>query len=274
MSQGRRRPALTALLGASVWLAHLSLPVPTFAKACGDDVGGARVPCACGDTVVSDTVLRAGDPVVSGRCRGDGLIVRAGELAETIVLDLAGLAIVGRGSGVGIDVDAGGNDGALINGGAEGRRGQIVGFAVGLKSRTPRAVRRLQHVEVRGQVYEGLNLRSAGTLVIDVRAASNGADGIRISGQGGRMIGVEAVGNAGAGLRVLANDVVLQGRAQDNREHGIVVTGMRNDLRGSSAVGNGGYGFLLAGREPNIEGIVAQANGVKDVGHRRKRGQR
>ena len=33
------------------------------AKNCGDDVAGQDVPCACGDTVVSDVALN-GDPVL------------------------------------------------------------------------------------------------------------------------------------------------------------------------------------------------------------------
>jgi len=268
----RTRLLISVLTAASV--VHLSLPFPVLANSCGDDVGGARVACACGDTVVSDTVLRPGDPVVSGRCPGTGLIVRASEFAETITIDLAGLALVGSGAGIGIDVSAGGSDGAVIVGGASDRRGQIVGFGVGLKVRSPRAARRIQWLELRGQRYEGMNLRSAGIVVADVRATRNGGDGIRISGQGGRLIGIESSENAGAGVRAVSNNLILQARAQGNREHGLIVSGARNDLRGSSALANRGYGVLLAGRDARTEGVVAHDNSLIDIGYRKDRRSR
>src|SRR5688572_18541302 len=95
---------------------------PALAKECGDDLEGRRVACACRDTVVSDTVLRPGDPVVSGRCNQGGLVLRARSLAETIRLDLAGLSIVGSGVGDGISVVEGGSDGAVLVGGTSARR--------------------------------------------------------------------------------------------------------------------------------------------------------
>lgn len=67
---------------------------------CGDDIGGERVPCGCGDVVVSDTRLRPGDPVVEGACPADGLILRAAPAASSLTLDLGGLELRGRGAGV------------------------------------------------------------------------------------------------------------------------------------------------------------------------------
>jgi parallel beta-helix repeat protein len=46
-----------------------------WAADCGDTAGagGARVACTCGDTVVTNTTLRADDPVVNALCFLDGL---------------------------------------------------------------------------------------------------------------------------------------------------------------------------------------------------------
>ncbi len=116
-SQSRPRDSL-ARVGFVLFVVCLVslLPARTFAKECGDDVSGHRVPCDCGDTVVSNTTLRPDDPIVSGRCRGDGLKIEADAMAETLILDLAGLTIVGGGAGVGIEVESGGSEGAVIIG--------------------------------------------------------------------------------------------------------------------------------------------------------------
>ena len=93
------------------------LAEPARAAACGDDVNGERIACSCGDTIVSDTRLRADDPVVVERCRTDGLIVRAPAGALTLRLDLGGRVLTGDGLGTGIRVLSGGSRGAVIIGG-------------------------------------------------------------------------------------------------------------------------------------------------------------
>ena len=107
---------------------------PALAAECGDDVGGTRVACSCGDTVVSDTTLRPDDPVSRVRCDHDGLVVRAPRGAASIALDLAGLSIVGSGQGSGIRIIDGGEYGALIIGGVPGRPAEIAGFRNGVRA--------------------------------------------------------------------------------------------------------------------------------------------
>jgi hypothetical protein len=233
---------------------------PAFAKECGDDLEGRRVACACGDTVVSDTVLRPGDPIVSGRCLSGGLIVRARGLAETIRLDLAGLSMVGSGVGDGISVVEGGSDGAVLIGGTSARRGEIVGFGTGVNVRLARAARRIEFLEVEGQRHEGLLLRSAGTFVTGVRALRNGGDGVRVSGNGGRLLDIEAIENDGAGVRVSSSYTILAARADRNREHGIIVRGAHVTIDGSVATSNTGYGVMVGGRRCSATDVVTADN--------------
>src|SRR5262245_23498064 len=73
-------------------------------KSCGDTAGpgGGDVPCACGDTVATDTIL-SNDPIATMSCSGPGLV-----LADGVELDLNGLAVTGGGSGNGILIPGGG----------------------------------------------------------------------------------------------------------------------------------------------------------------------
>jgi parallel beta-helix repeat protein len=82
----------------SVLALGLAWTWPVWAADCGDEAGagGARVPCACGDAVVTNTMLQATDPIVMDGCRDD---VAAGlDLVQpSITLDCAGLTIDGPG---------------------------------------------------------------------------------------------------------------------------------------------------------------------------------
>lgn len=244
---------------------------PAAAKECGDRVGSARVACACGDTVISDTILQPGDPVVSGRCHSGGLVVRAPELAETLRLDLNGLSLIGSGVGDGITVESGGSDGAVIVGGTKDRRGEVVGFGTGINVRVARAARRIEALNLEGQRHEGMMLRMAGAMVFDVKAEKNGGDGIRVYGQGGRLLGIESRSNHGTGIRLVSRYTIVAARVEDNRVHGMIVRGSRNDLRGSSASNNRGYGIVLGGQRQQTEGVVTEGNSVGTIGSGERR---
>jgi parallel beta-helix repeat protein len=76
-------------------LATFGLVSAGEAASCGDTAGlhRTRSPCACGDTVVTSTRLRATDPVVNTACTetDEALIIGA----DNITLDCRGLAISG-----------------------------------------------------------------------------------------------------------------------------------------------------------------------------------
>jgi len=255
-STAPRAGVLTVALVAILQL-HAS---PSAAGICGDDVEGARVACACGDIVVSDTTLRAGDPVASGRCPLDGLVVRAAPAAESITLDLGGLALVGEGFGHGILVERGGSDGAVIVGGAPGRKADIVGFATGVTVPNPVALRRLERVHVKGSRFDGLRIRQQGAHLIDVESSNNGRDGMRVMGSGGRLIGVRTDGNGGAGVRSVGRGTVIEAESTNNRRTGILVHGSRGDAARSVATGNGGAGIVFSGGRHASDGASAGAN--------------
>jgi hypothetical protein len=157
----------------------------------------------------------------------------------------------------------------MIIGGRGGRRGEIVAFNVGILAREGRDLRRIEAVELEGNRREGLDLQTAGTMVIGVRAHRNGSDGLRVIGRGGRLVDVETVENGGAGIRAYGFDIVVGVRAVGNARHGIIAGGYRNDLRGAFAARNQGYGVLLAGRGHLTEGLHADGNTLAAIGYRK-----
>jgi hypothetical protein len=194
----------TLLQGFSTTLLVLCAGV-TMAANCGDDVNGRRVPCACGDTVVSDTRLVKTDPVVKQRCSDDGLVVRAAGQVESLTLDLGGLPLTGRGSGVGIKVLDGGAHGAILIGGNDGAPGQIAGFRVGISARGSRGIRAAENLVVFGNETDGIQVSGRGAALRGVVADDNGREGVRAHGRDHGLEGVSAAGNRGYDLRVSGN---------------------------------------------------------------------
>jgi len=210
-----RALSMPLMLAVAVLLAT----VPTGARAanCGDDVGGERVACACGDVVVSDTRLQPSDPVVSAPCPGNGLLVQAQSGGRAIRLDLGGLTIRGMGHGVGIRVLDGGETGAVIVGGDRGQRGGVRGFRNGVRA------------------YGRTSLDTLAGIDVD----DNGREGVRLWGSNGRIADVGARGNGGTGLRVGGRSPVLDGvEAHDNGRDGVHVTGRNPRVTGIDSSGN------------------------------------
>jgi hypothetical protein len=265
--RGGRALALVALLVGATGSPS------AHAAPCGDDVDGARVACRCGDTVVSDTRLRPEDPVVTDRCPLDGLAIRAGALAESITLDLAGLSLRGTGAGVGLSVEYGGADGARIVGAPVGGRATISTFDVGVSTAAGDSIAAVSRLAVRDNRRSGLRLVVSGTVLDDVVASGNGDDGMRIRGTGGRLVNVVSNDNAGHGLRLATDGTAVEATAQHNGGSGIVANGARNDLSQASVAGNAQHGIVVRGRavlpdETRVVGNAADAlrlNGARIV---------
>ncbi|MEE8311958.1 MAG: hypothetical protein V3R77_06860 [Candidatus Binatia bacterium] len=180
----------------------VAAPPAASAASCGDAVLGQRVACACGDVVVADTVLRATDPVVTARCAGDGLVLRAAAGARAIRLDLAGESITGFGGGVGLRVLDGGMGGAVIDG---GDGGAVIGFRNGLRATRPGSVAEVRDLAIRGSSSDGLVVRGNGTRLLRVRADDSGRDGLRVGGSSVQLDDVAAERNGRYGLRTTGN---------------------------------------------------------------------
>ncbi|HYC53809.1 MAG TPA: hypothetical protein VEL28_02610 [Candidatus Binatia bacterium] len=225
----------------------MSLPHWASAAACGDELPQGRVACGCGDTVVTDTRLVATDPAVSSACPIDGLIVRAGELASSIRLDLGGHTIRGSGIGAGLRVVYGGSDGAVIAGGTSGARGSIAGFGTGLRADAGNRIARISHLELRDNRFEGARMRIAGTVIEDVVASGNHGDGLYLRGTGGRLVDVRSEENGQNGLRLFTRGMAVDAVALRNKRSGIIVDGADNDLADASARDNGRDGLLVRG---------------------------
>jgi hypothetical protein len=229
-------------------VAALLAATESGAAPCGDDVGGVRIACHCGDTVVSSTTLRDGDPVVSTACPIDGLTIRADALAETVTLDLGGLSLVGSGAGVGLRVDYGGADGAAIVGGPSGARGTIRRFGIGVSTSAGDAIASISRLTVRDNRHEGMRIVVAGTVLDNVVATANGDDGLHVRGSGGRLTGVESSSNGGRGILLSSNGAAFDAIANGNGDAGVVASGARNDLSNVSTSGNARSGIVVRGQ--------------------------
>jgi len=199
-----------------VWGGILGAVPVVYAGTCGDDVAGVRVPCGCGDVVVSDTRLRVEDPVVTSRCSGDGLILRAASDATSLRLDLGGQTLMGEGRGVGVRVLRGGTRGAVIVGGADAETAVIANFGTGLRASNPRMLAELRGVRLSGNARDGAYVRTHRGVVTDVVAEHNGRDGLRLGGRALQVQRVEASRNARYGVVAAGRDADIDARAQAN----------------------------------------------------------
>ena len=198
------------------------------AAPCGDDVDGERVACSCGDTVVADTRLLPGDPVVRERCRANGLIVSAPREVESLTLDLGGQSLVGRGSGTGILVLDGGRDGAILIGGRDGAPGHVAGFRVGVSARGSRKLHAAENLIVVGNDADGVRVSGRGSVVRGVVADDNGGSGVRAHGRDHALDGVSARGNRRFDLRVSGNGHYVGADARTVEGRASRVTGSGN----------------------------------------------
>jgi len=256
-----RVSALSAMLALSI-----ACPSGAQAASCGDDVGGLRIACACGDDVVSDTVLAASDPVVSESCSGDGLVVFVPKESDGITLNLGGRSIVGRGTGVGIRVVRGGRVGSTILGGGEdGRRAEVAHFRTGITAHGRNDLVALVGVDVHDNRSDGLRLHTSGVRIEDVRSDGNGRDGLSLFGHANEVTGVVAERNSSEGVQVRGAGSTVNAATSDNRGHGLVVSGRGNRVEAVQSNGNGGAGLVTRGAGHEVGDVQATGNMGGDV---------
>jgi hypothetical protein len=195
-------PASPSRLLPLLLLALLVVATPALARRCGDDVGGRRVACACGDVVVSSVRLDARHPVTHAPCDGDGLVV---ESAAGLVVDLGGTTITGSGRGVGLSVT--GHGGAELRG-----PGTIAGFDAGVVARRD-ALQAVSDVVARGNRTDGFRLAGSGYALLRCQATSNGRQGFVLRGDGFRVEGCQATDNGRDGIEVAGSNASLDAQA-------------------------------------------------------------
>lgn len=264
---------VAAMAKMLVVVAGLALLLPTAAdaKPCGDDVGGADIPCACGDVVVSDLVL-GDDPVAASVCPHDGLVVRAPESQEGLTIDLAGRRLLGSGAGVGIWVFDGGGTGARIV--SSSGTAVIEGYRDGIVSHGSEAIALIDGVTVERVTRDGFRLYDlADAQVRNTTVRHAGRDGYWISGKGWQLLGTRAEHSARMGYHFMGADGAIGAPgagnvAQGSGKAGFAGMGMGHRLVECEAVGSDGDGIDLAGAHYALTGCVARQNGGDGInGH-------
>jgi len=202
------------------------------AKNCGDDVAGQDVPCACGDTVVSDLALN-GDPVLDAPCPADGLVVRVNDTRSGVTIDLRGNTIRGEGRGMGIWVVNGGKGGASIV--STGGVGSVEGFTDGVFGKGTDSI----------------------TLVDNIAAVRSGRDGIRVVADGYEIRNASASDSGRDGIAAMGNDFKVSAtRTERSGRAGYWIMGMRATIgtpeAGVVSDGAGYHGLFLMGWGINV----------------------
>lgn len=258
-----RDPAAAATAMAFLFLTTAGVAV---AANCGDKVDGQRVACACGDVVVSDTTLAAGDPVLSQPCSGDALVLMPPSDSDGITLDLGGHALVGTGSGAGVRVDRGGRLGSSIIGGGTGaQRAEIVRFKTGIRASGRSVLREIRGIDVHDNKHDGLWLRTSGVRVSDVYSHSNGRDGIVVSGHGNEVSEVVSDGNIRDGLQVRGSGAKVSAETVGNRRNGTVLGARSSEVSTIRSNDNGGAGVRATGPDLAISELNSSGNRAGDV---------
>ena len=185
----------------------------TDGMTCGDGhgPGGIDNPCACGDTVATDTTLDAGfDPVAGSACTGNGLIVGAG-----VRLDLGTTTLTGSDNGNGLRIAQGG----------EAIGGTVAGFGTGIRivDTTPGTTSRVANTIVEGNANDGV--------VVDLADATSRAHLENLVVRGNGDDGIHALGGPGiSNLDVSGDTFTPDG-------YGLVISGTDTQVANNGAHG-------------------------------------
>jgi parallel beta-helix repeat protein len=230
------RLGIRAGIVVAVGVAALAVAGPALAANCGDTAGpgGTDVPCACGDTVVTDTVLTKDDPVVKANCPADALIIATSGL----LLDLGGNTLTGSGNEAGVRVEAA-DSVEIVN-------GKISRFNRGIDATNP---------------------SMSGGFIEDVRVSDNKDDGIKIEGDDNALVDVHADKNGRHGVNLVgARNDVEDSRADKNAQDGIKVQGSNGTLTDNSAKKNGSKGIDAPGANDGGGNTCKKNGSVGSIG--------
>lgn len=252
------------------------LHTAALAVDCGDTTGpdGTRMPCACGDTVTTNTLLRPTDPVVSTVCGGDGLTIGA----DALTLDCRKRVL--RGSGFGRDVK-----GIVL----DARTGVTVqycvaeNFGIGIIAKDSEHLTlvhntlranvygilfngvtdsRVERNQVSGNLTDGLFIEdcSSNTLTKNT-VANNGEDGIKLNfaATGNLILANTITGNDDDGIAVhysnADSNFMIDNVVKDNDDDGTLVFADNNMLAHNQVTNNGGDGIDVMNGSGNLLGV-------------------
>ncbi len=243
-------------------LAAVMLPRAAAAKFCGDNVGGQDVPCACGDTVVSNLVL-GDDPVRDAACPSDALIVRAEKAQAGLTIDLRGATLRGSGKGAGVWVVNGGSGGARVI--STGGRATITGFMDGIIGHGVDTVKLIDGMTVVGSIRDGMRVEAGGYEIRNSEVRNAGRDGYAVEGNGFQLSGTRAINSARYGYFIMGKEAVLgtpgAGPVSDGSGNvGFSIWGMGHHLVDCVASEAAKNGVELYGMSYDVRGCVASGN--------------
>ena len=210
---------------------------PAQAAPCGDTsgAGGTNVPCSCGDTVTTNTVIVLSDPVrstgVSDVCPGPdpALSVAAG-----VTLDIAGLTIrCASNTGSQVEILVSGNTAVVT-------KGIIQNCGIGIGGTT------------------------SNTKILSNRLL-NDRVGIELTGNTNTLDRNNVTGNgivSSDGLVIMGNfDAIQANRCANHLDDGLVVTGNSNKLDKNYCLGNEGDGIVVSGTSNTLNRNLGKNNG-------------
>ena len=215
---------LTTMPATGVWADHRP-------GTCGDTAHlGLDVPCACGDTVVTDTILDSSDPVLEGGCFPVGLVIAGGVTLDAHALNPPGPGLCDSSRGFTTGIEILGNDVTISHGIIRGCGTAIFGFLSGTT---------IERVTARdgetGFFMFGNNHTFRNNLCQD-----NSAQGLVIIGNGNVLERNYCVRNGqGDGITVIGSSNTLKtNRAERNGRHGIFAPGPNFSNGHNYATGN------------------------------------
>ena len=257
MHRAGGRGPLSRRLPSAKWLGlviSLLLAAPAGAtRRCGDDVDGRRVPCACGDFLVSSHTLTPADRVTHESCPGTGLVVAAN---GPVTLDLDGRVLRGDGQGVGV---------LVLHGTLDLRGpGAIEGFETGVLARGPAALRSALGIRSAHNRLDGFLIEADGYAIQGSTAEANGRDGFGLGGKAFAADGNRATGNHRYGFSVWGMGAHVGGgfgnEASLNGMAGFYIRGMMHDVVDATVTGNGGEGLSASVMHALLSDVHAAGN--------------
>jgi hypothetical protein len=237
-------------------------PASANAKFCGSDVGGQRVACACGDTVVSDLVL-TDDPVGISVCPGDGLVVRSINATHGVTIDLRGKTLRGSGRGTGVWILYGGPGGARLI--SRGGPATVAGFRDGVVGHGLDSVILIDGIIAASSRRDGIRVEAVGYHIRTTEARDSGRHGFFLMGSGYRVTSTRSVNSLHFGYLIMGTGAVIGAPGAGNAARfsgaaGFNLTGAGHQLAECVAESGAKEGVRLNAMHSQVSGCIAQGN--------------